>query len=100
MTGNISGSITIVKNDTVLNGNAHSVSVPLALASTDSVIALNYVSNVTVTNLTVTFGQFSISVEGTGNLIENNTVTESGTIYVWNGAYSGGIYVNGGNSTT
>jgi parallel beta-helix repeat protein len=98
LTGDINGSVTIVKSNIVLDGNAHAVSVPLALASTGSIIALRDVSNVTVANLTVTGGQFGISVEGTGNLIEDNTVTESGTIYVWNGADSGGIYVNGGSS--
>ncbi|MGO8807057.1 MAG: right-handed parallel beta-helix repeat-containing protein [Candidatus Bathyarchaeia archaeon] len=98
LASNISGSVTIVESDIVLNGNAHAVYVPLALASTGSVIALDDVSNVTVTNLTVTGGQFGISVEGTSNLIEDNNVTECGTIYVWNGADSGGIYVNGGNS--
>lgn len=98
LTGDVNGSITVVKSDIVLNGNAHAVYVPLALASTASVIALNDVSNVTVTNLTVTGGQFGISVKGTGNLIEYNNVTESGTIYSWNGADTGGIYVNGGNS--
>ena len=100
LTGNINGYITIVKSNIVLNGNAYSVSVPLALASTGSIIALNDVSNVSVTNVAVTGGQFGISVMGVGNLIKNNTVTKSGTIYVWNGADTAGIYVKGGNSNS
>jgi parallel beta-helix repeat protein len=80
LTSDVNGSITVNRNNIVLDGKGNTITVSSIFSGG---ITLNDVSNVTVEDFTVTGGQFGINVWGTFNVIANNTITG-----VNNGIYS------------
>jgi parallel beta-helix repeat protein len=72
LTGDINGTITINNNNMVLDGNGYRLSVPSIF---NYGITLNGVSNVTVTNFTITGGAKGIDITGSTNIIANNTIS-------------------------
>jgi parallel beta-helix repeat protein len=102
LVGDVHGSITVMRNNTIFDGNGQSLTGGQGVgglsvgcnyySSTTSVGALN----VTVRNLTVKGSVFGISlVETTNALVFNNTISETR-----NGPFqpTAGIYVSGGGS--
>jgi parallel beta-helix repeat protein len=74
LTSDVKGSITVGRNDTVLDGNGHTITggkSPIA-------IDLHGVSNDTVKNFVITGGTFGVSLWGTSCVIANNTITGTG----------------------
>jgi hypothetical protein len=80
LTSDVSGRIRVNNNNLVLDGNKHRVTAPSIF---NYGIALNGVSNVTVVNFVITGGAIGINVNGTSNIVADNTI--SGTD---NGIYS------------
>lgn len=110
LTSNINGSITVQRNNTVLDGNGHTLISGGLMGGPDSyaAITINHLLNVTVKNFTIACIQgyyykellFGIDVESSSNVtLMNNTITGTGTILFMNGVESGGIYVGGGGSS-
>jgi parallel beta-helix repeat protein len=72
LTSDVEGSIAVGRNDTVLDGNGHTIT------GGYSVITLHGVSNCTVKNFAITGGTFGIAFSGTSCVIANNTITGTG----------------------
>ena len=72
LTSDVNGSITVNNDNIVLSGDNHRLTAPSILHTG---ITLNGVSNVTVTNFTITGGAIGIHIIGTSNTISNNTIS-------------------------
>jgi parallel beta-helix repeat protein len=83
LTSDVNGSITVNRNNIVLDGNGYTVIYGRSGPGKVSALSLNDVSNVTVKDFTITGGWFGIAFYGTNCIIANNTVTGTG-----NGIYS------------
>ncbi|MCW4048083.1 MAG: right-handed parallel beta-helix repeat-containing protein [Candidatus Bathyarchaeota archaeon] len=89
LTSDVIGNIWIGRNNTVLDGNGHTVT---------RGITLNRAFNNTVKNFKVTGGQFGIVVWGDSCLIANNTITGTGNGILAMENPTAGIYVVEGGS--
>jgi parallel beta-helix repeat protein len=69
LTSDVEGSIWLGRNDTVLDGNGHTIT---------NGIRLGGVSNDTVKNFVITGGTFGVSLWGTSCVIANNIITGTG----------------------
>jgi parallel beta-helix repeat protein len=69
LTSDVEGSIAVGRNDTVLDGNGHTIT---------GGIRLGGVSNCTVKNFVITGGTFGVSLWGASCVIANNTITGTG----------------------
>ena len=96
LTRDINGSIKVVSNSVVLDGNGHTINVPFGEFTAG--IQLDDVHNVTVKNLVILGGAFGVNLGGMFNTILNNTIMEQD-----NGVYSletapAGVFVNNASS--
>ena len=94
---NMGGTITVLRNNTILDGSGYSV----------GELSVNNVSNVTVKNFIATnyaynsqaFSFNGITLNNSSNIIvANNTVTGALAVYEFDGSSYAGIYVDGGGS--
>ncbi len=100
LTSDVQGHITVNRNNTILNGDGHT------LSSTNYApfgLQLNDVSNVTVKNFIITGGEngvnFGISLTDTSNAtVANNTIKDIGSLLAMNAIEYVGINVEGGSS--
>jgi Nitrous oxidase accessory protein len=74
LTGDFNGTITIKKDNIVLDGNNHTLTVPSIFAGG---ISLDKVSRVIVKNFAIKGGSFGILVHGSSNTIANNIITDA-----------------------
>jgi parallel beta-helix repeat protein len=74
LTSDVEGSIAVGRNDTVLDGNGHTITGGKSSIAID----LYGVSNDTVKNFVITGGTFGIAFSGTSCVIANNTITGTG----------------------
>ena len=74
LTSDVEGSIVVKRNNTVLDGNEHT----LTGGKHASRITLGGVSDDTVKNFVITGGTFGIAFSGTSCVIANNTITGTG----------------------
>ena len=107
LTSDINGSITVNKNNIVLDGNNHTL---LGAGNTAlyGVLSMSGISNVTVENLVLPTGPFEFGngylttgvslTNCTGIHIQNNTITDFNSIQVLNGVAFQAISISGGNS--
>jgi len=72
LTSDVNGSITVNKDNIVLNGGNHRLTVPSIFSIG---ITLKGVSGVTVTNFLITGGAIGIQIIGASNTISNNTIS-------------------------
>lgn len=92
LTSNMSGSITVERNNTVVDGNGDTLK---------GEFSMNNVSNMTLKNLTITDTAVGIELDDTSNsVIADNTVTDTSVEWylLLNGANTGAIEVSGGSS--
>lgn len=92
LTSNVTGSITLERNNTVFDGNGDTLK---------GEFSLNDVSNVTLKNLTITDTAVGIELDDTSNsVVANNTVSNTSIewYFLLNGANTGAIEVSGGSS--
>jgi parallel beta-helix repeat protein len=100
LTSNLRGSITVNKNNTLLEGNGYTV---FSKGNYESgAVELKSVTNVTVEGFIIPFNSeqtIGISLIDTSNaIVINNTVKEFESIQAWNGGSFTGISISGGNS--
>ncbi len=106
LTNSVEGSISVYRNNTILDGNGHDVS---GNGETFSYILIgsnggsSWTSNVTVENFAVTGSfmgcEYGIELSHTSNVIVvNNTIMDVGSLLAMNGILYAGIYVENGNS--
>jgi parallel beta-helix repeat protein len=101
LTSDAHGSITVGRNNTVLDGNGYLVSGSTSYGY--SIIQLYSVENVTIENLIINGGilqyQFGIDMEAASEVtVVNNTITGFENIQSMNGFEYAGIIVDGGGS--
>ena len=104
LTSDMTGSITINCNNTVLDGKGYTL-VSNEYDNESGIVALSKVSNVTVKKFIILFSEYKktigISLAYASNVVvANNTITGFDSIQAWNGGTYTGIYVVGGNSNT
>ncbi|MCL5877188.1 MAG: right-handed parallel beta-helix repeat-containing protein [Candidatus Bathyarchaeota archaeon] len=109
LTGDVIGSISILKSDLIFNGNGYSLiaigdlrhgreGLTVGLDAYSSPPVLTGATNVTIKNLNVNGGIFGISfINTTNSTITNNTVTGTGNGYYSIQQQSAGIYLERGN---
>jgi parallel beta-helix repeat protein len=83
LTSDVNGSITVNRNNIVLDGDGYTVIYSGSGPGKVSALSLKDVSNVTVKNFIISGGWFGIAFSGTNCIIANNTVTGTG-----NGIYA------------
>ena len=97
LTRDLNGSITVNRNNSLLDGNGSTIKV-----SKSTGITLNHVENVTVRSfiiLSSAGAQFGIDLESSSNVtVANNTISEIGNGVYSMGSPTAGIYVSGGSS--
>jgi parallel beta-helix repeat protein len=87
LTSNVDGSITVQRNNIILDGNGHTLSNVISLASA---------SNVTVKNLIIRRSSIGIKLWDTSNaIVTNNTIAEASNLPF---KPTAGIYVEGASS--
>jgi parallel beta-helix repeat protein len=74
LTAETSGTITVKNNNTVLEGNSHTLTSPPIFGYG---LKLDSVSNVTVANFIITGGAIGININGTLNTVINNTIRDT-----------------------
>ncbi len=95
LTNNITGRITVNKDNIVLKGNGYSLVYGGSSPGNVYTLSLSEASNVTVTDLTIVGGWFGIIVGGKFNVIANNTITQTGNNFYSLSSPSAGIGISG-----
>lgn len=100
LTGDVDGSITVNRNNIILDGNGYTLLSEGYTAFGE--LSLNEMSNVTVKNFIIPYNNeqtIGISLTDTSNVIvANNTITGFESVQAWNGGSYTGIDVEGGDS--
>ena len=99
MTGSVIGSITLERNNAILDGKVYTLLGELSLVEVSNVTVKNFVITNTAAQLQST--TVGISLTNTSNaIVANNTITGIASVLAWNWGPYAGIYVAGGNSNT
>jgi parallel beta-helix repeat protein len=108
LTGDVHGSISVLRSNMTFDGNGHSLTggqgvggLSVGCNSYSSSPVVTGATNVTVKNLTVKGSVFGISLVNTLNaLIFNNTISETGNGFLSLDESTAAIYVQGGGPNT
>ncbi len=96
LTSDVTGRITVNRDNMVLEGNGHTITYSGSGPGNVYALSLPDASNVTVKDFVIVEGWYGIVVGGNSNIIANNTVTQTGNgIYSLDSPTAGiGIYGN------